>query len=63
MAKLYAYETGTRVANNAMQIHGGYGYSMEYPVERFYRDAKGCEIGEDTSEIQRLLLAKQLIND
>lgn len=63
MAKLYASETGTRIANNAMQIHGGYGYSMEYPVERFYRDAKGCEIGEGTSEIQRLLLAKQLIND
>lgn len=63
MAKLYASEAGTRIANDAMQIHGGYGYSMEYPVERFYRDAKGCEIGEGTSEIQRLLLAKQLINE
>ncbi|MFC1477522.1 acyl-CoA dehydrogenase family protein [candidate division KSB1 bacterium] len=61
MAKLYASETATRVANDAIQIHGGYGFVKEYPVERFYRDAKGCEIGEGTSEVQRILISKLLM--
>ncbi|KPK91038.1 acyl-CoA dehydrogenase [bacterium SM23_31] len=62
MAKLHASEVATYVASEAIQIHGGYGFTMEYPVERYFRDAKACEIGEGTSEIQRLLLAKQLLS-
>jgi len=61
MAKLYASEVGTRTANRAIQIHGGYGYTQDYPVERFYRDAKLMEIGEGTSEIQRLVIARRLL--
>jgi len=61
MAKLYASEMAVRVANRAVQIHGGYGYVKEYPVERAYRDAKICTIGEGTSEIQRLVIARQLL--
>ena len=61
MAKLYASETAVRVTNRAVQIHGGYGYVKEYPVERAYRDAKICTIGEGTSEIQRLVIARQLL--
>ena len=61
MAKLYAGEVSVRVANEAIQIHGGYGYVKEYPVEKFYRDAKICTIGEGTSEIQRLVIARQLL--
>ena len=61
MAKLYAGEMSVRVANEAIQIHGGYGYVKEYPVEKFYRDAKICTIGEGTSEIQRLVIARQLL--
>jgi alkylation response protein AidB-like acyl-CoA dehydrogenase len=61
MAKLFASETATRICNDAMQIHGGYGYTQEFPIERFLRDAKLCEIGEGTSEIMRLLIARQLI--
>jgi alkylation response protein AidB-like acyl-CoA dehydrogenase len=61
MAKLYASEMSVRVANEAIQIHGGYGYVKEYPVEKFYRDAKICTIGEGTSEIQRLVIARQLL--
>jgi alkylation response protein AidB-like acyl-CoA dehydrogenase len=60
MAKLYASEIATRAALEAIQIHGGYGYMKEYPVERYLRDAKLCEIGEGTSEIQRLVIARQL---
>ncbi|WP_096201512.1 acyl-CoA dehydrogenase [Bacillus sp. FJAT-45350] len=59
-AKLYASETATRVCNQAIQIHGGYGYMREYGVERMLRDAKLLEIGEGTSEIQRLVIARQL---
>lgn len=59
-AKLYASETAFRVANQAIQIHGGYGYMQEYEVERFLRDAKLLEIGEGTSEIQRLVISRQL---
>jgi alkylation response protein AidB-like acyl-CoA dehydrogenase len=61
MAKLYASEAATRVCNQALQVHGGYGYMKDYPVERYLRDAKICEIGEGTSEIQRLIIARQLL--
>jgi alkylation response protein AidB-like acyl-CoA dehydrogenase len=61
MAKLYASEAATRACNQALQIHGGYGYMQDYPVERYLRDAKICEIGEGTSEIQRLIIARQLL--
>jgi alkylation response protein AidB-like acyl-CoA dehydrogenase len=60
MAKLYAGEVAVRVANEAVQIHGGYGFTKDYPVEKFYRDVKLCTIGEGTSEIQRLVIARQL---
>jgi alkylation response protein AidB-like acyl-CoA dehydrogenase len=60
-AKLYAAETAMRATTKAIQIHGGYGYLKDYPVERYFRDAKLCEIGEGTSEIQRLLVAKELL--
>jgi alkylation response protein AidB-like acyl-CoA dehydrogenase len=61
MAKLYASEVGVRVASEAVQIHGGYGYIKDYPAEKFYRDSKICTIGEGTSEIQRLVIARQLL--
>ncbi|MBN1136035.1 MAG: acyl-CoA dehydrogenase [Anaerolineae bacterium] len=61
MAKLYASETAERAAFKALQIHGGYGYSREYPVERIYRDQRLCSIGEGTSEIQRLVIARQVL--
>jgi hypothetical protein len=61
MAKLYAGEVAVRVANEAVQIHGGYGFTKEYPAEKFYRDVKLCTIGEGTSEIQRLIIARQLL--
>ena len=61
MAKLFASEMATRVAHKAIQIHGGYGYSHEYPVERAYRDARITEIYEGTSEIQRLVIAASLL--
>ena len=60
MAKLYASETATWVTTEAIQIFGGYGYIKEYSVERFFRDAKLCEIGEGTSEVQRLVIAREL---
>jgi hypothetical protein len=60
MAKLFASEVGTRAANEAIQIHGGNGYTTDYPVERYWRDAKLCEIGEGTSEVQRMIIARQL---
>jgi alkylation response protein AidB-like acyl-CoA dehydrogenase len=61
MAKLFASEVGVRVATEAIQIHGGYGYIKDYPVEKFYRDSKICTLGEGTSEIQRLVIARQLL--
>lgn len=63
MAKLYASEVSRRVTNQALQIHGGYGYIKEFPVERFLRDAKLTEIGEGTSEVQRLVIARNLIKE
>ena len=61
MAKLYASELAMRATTKAVQLHGGYGYTTEYPVERMMRDAKICEIGEGTSEIQRIVIARQLL--
>ena len=61
MAKLFASETCVRVANEAVQIHGGYGFIKDYPVEKFYRDSKLCTIGEGTSEIQKLVIARNLL--
>lgn len=61
MAKLFASEVATRVCNNALQIHGGYGYTREFDVERHLRDAKLCEIGEGTSQVQRMVISKHLL--
>jgi alkylation response protein AidB-like acyl-CoA dehydrogenase len=61
MAKVFASEVAVRCANKAVQVHGGYGYTREFPVERFYRDAKLCEIGEGTSEVQRMVIARSLL--
>jgi alkylation response protein AidB-like acyl-CoA dehydrogenase len=61
MAKLYAGEVAVRVANEAVQVFGGYGFIKDYPAEKFYRDVKLCTIGEGTSEIQRLVIARQLL--
>jgi hypothetical protein len=61
MAKVFASEVAVRCASKAVQVHGGYGYTREFPVERFYRDAKLCEIGEGTSEIQRMVIARALL--
>jgi alkylation response protein AidB-like acyl-CoA dehydrogenase len=63
MAKLFASEIAVRVADQALQIHGGYGFIKDYPVEKFYRDVKLCTIGEGTSEIQRLVIARQLLKE
>ncbi|HET7636573.1 MAG TPA: acyl-CoA dehydrogenase family protein, partial [Candidatus Limnocylindria bacterium] len=61
MAKLFASEVASRVTNDAIQVHGGYGYVTEYHVERFLRDAKLTEIGEGTSQIQRMVIARNLL--
>lgn len=61
MAKLFASEAAERICHKAIQIHGGYGYTTEYPVERYYRDVRLTEIGEGTSEIQRLVIARRLL--
>jgi len=61
MAKLFASEIAVRVCDDAVQIHGGYGFIKDYPVEKFYRDVKLCTIGEGTSEIQRMVIARQLL--
>ncbi len=63
MAKLYASEAATRACNRALQVHGGYGYTREFNVERHLRDAKLCEIGEGTSEVQRTVIAKNLLRE
>ena len=62
MAKLFASEMAMRVTNNAIQILGGYGYCRDYPVERMYRDAKLCTIGEGTSEIQRIVISRAVFD-
>ena len=61
MAKYYASEVAVRAANEAVQIFGGYGYTKDFPVEKFYRDAKLCTIGEGTSEIQKLVIAREAL--
>ncbi|MCU1257760.1 MAG: acdA [Bryobacterales bacterium] len=63
MAKLFASEAAVRIADEAVQIYGGYGFIKDYPVEKFYRDVKLCTIGEGTSEIQRMVIARQLLKD
>jgi len=63
MAKLYASEAAARAAARAVQIHGGYGFTKDFPVERFYRDVKLCEIGEGTSEVQRAIISKSVLAD
>jgi alkylation response protein AidB-like acyl-CoA dehydrogenase len=61
MAKLYASEIAVRVSEESVQIHGGYGYTKDYPAEKYWRDSKLCTIGEGTSEIQRMVIARQLL--
>ena len=61
MAKVYASEIAVKVSEEAIQIHGGYGYTKDYPPEKFWRDSKLCTIGEGTSEVQRLVIARQLL--
>jgi alkylation response protein AidB-like acyl-CoA dehydrogenase len=63
MAKLFASEMGVEVADKALQIFGGYGYVKDFPVEKFYRDMKLCTIGEGTSEIQRIVIAREILRD
>ena len=63
MAKMYASEVCVKVANEAVQIYGGYGFTKDYPVEKFYRDAKLCTIGEGTTEIQKLVISRELLRD
>jgi alkylation response protein AidB-like acyl-CoA dehydrogenase len=61
MAKLYASEMAERVCSDAIQIHGGYGYLQDFPVERIYRDVRVCQIYEGTSDIQRLVISRQIL--
>jgi alkylation response protein AidB-like acyl-CoA dehydrogenase len=61
MAKVFSSEVGMKCATRALQIHGGYGYTREFPIERFFRDVKLCEIGEGTSEVQRMVIARHLL--
>ena len=63
MAKMYASEVCVKVASEGVQIHGGYGFTKDYPVEKFYRDAKLCTIGEGTTEIQKLVISRELLRD
>ena len=60
MAKLFASEMAERVCSDAIQIHGGYGYMADYPVERIYRDVRICQIYEGTSDVQRMVIARNL---
>ena len=63
MAKLFATEAANRVTYDAVQIHGGYGYSKEFPVERYYRDARVTTIYEGTSEIQKIVIARSFLDE
>jgi alkylation response protein AidB-like acyl-CoA dehydrogenase len=63
MAKYYASEVAVHVATEAVQIFGGYGYTKDFPVEKFYRDSKLCTIGEGTSEIQKLVISRSILKD
>jgi alkylation response protein AidB-like acyl-CoA dehydrogenase len=62
MAKYYASEVSVKVSTDAVQIFGGYGYTKDFPVEKFYRDSKLCTIGEGTSEIQKIVIAREIRN-
>jgi alkylation response protein AidB-like acyl-CoA dehydrogenase len=62
MAKYYASEIAVKTATEAVQIFGGYGYTKDFPVEKYYRDAKLCTIGEGTSEIQKLVISREVLN-
>jgi alkylation response protein AidB-like acyl-CoA dehydrogenase len=61
MAKYYASEIAVKIATDAVQIFGGYGYTKDFPVEKYYRDAKLCTIGEGTSEIQKMVIAREIL--
>ena len=61
MAKMFASESCVKIANDAVQIHGGYGYTKDYPVEKFYRDSKLCTIGEGTTEIQKVVISRNIL--
>jgi alkylation response protein AidB-like acyl-CoA dehydrogenase len=61
MAKMYASEACVKISNDAVQIHGGYGYIKDFPVEKFYRDSKLCTIGEGTTEIQKLVISRNIL--
>jgi alkylation response protein AidB-like acyl-CoA dehydrogenase len=61
MAKYYASEVAVKVATDAVQIFGGYGYTKDFPVEKFYRDSKLCTIGEGTSEIQKIVISREVL--
>ena len=63
MAKYYASEVSVRCATESVQIHGGYGYTKDFPVEKFYRDSKLCTIGEGTSEIQKLVISRMILKE
>jgi len=63
MAKYYASEICVEIATDAVQIHGGYGYTKDFPVEKFYRDSKLCTIGEGTSEIQKLVISREILKE
>jgi alkylation response protein AidB-like acyl-CoA dehydrogenase len=63
MAKMYASEVCVKVASEAVQIHGGYGFTKDFPVEKFYRDAKLCTIGEGTTEIQKVVISRNLLRE
>ncbi len=62
MAKYYSSEVAVKTATEAVQIFGGYGYTKDFPVEKFYRDSKLCTIGEGTSEIQKIVIAREVLN-
>jgi alkylation response protein AidB-like acyl-CoA dehydrogenase len=61
VGKLYASEAASRICNRVLQIHGGYGYTRDIPVERYWRDARLCEIGEGSSEVQRIIISRTLL--
>jgi len=63
MSKMYASEICVEIANDAVQVHGGYGYLKDYPVEKFYRDSKLCTIGEGTTEIQKLVISREILKN
>ena len=63
MAKYYASEVSVQVSTDAVQIFGGYGYTKDFPVEKYYRDSKLCTIGEGTSEVQKMVIAREIVKE